>query len=489
MRLQSRPREWRRPPFRTTIGRVKPLSGLDSAFLSLETPETPMHVGSLHLYAVPARGRAGFFERAKKHIAGRLHLAPLFTRRLASLPLDVASPVWVEDREVDLDHHIRRIKLAKPGSMAVLEATVAKLHGELLDRSRPLWMFTVIEGLASGETAWYSKIHHATLDGAAGVQLATALLDDSAKPRKVPKPEKRPLEKSPGVAALLGAAITKSAGEYAKLARALPEVARVVSSGIDALAGLGAPKGKSGKNGWPIGPATAFNGPIGGQRAFATASIPFAEVKRIAKRHDAKVNDVVLALVSGALRRYLAAHQALPRKPLVAAMPVSLRAEGDSVYSTRATMVLANLATHLADPRERLEAIRASAGNAKAITVTARSIIPMDFPSIGAPWVLAAIARAYGYAQGVRSFPPLANVIVSNVVGPQAPLYLAGARMLTWWPASIVEHGLGVNITVQSYAGSLDFGFLAAKDAMPDVRKLADALYDAHHELKNLRGT
>ena len=197
---------------------------------------------------------------------------------------------------------------------------------------------------------------------------------------------------------------------------------------------------------------------------------------------------VVLALVSGALRRYLASHGGLPRKPLVAAMPVSLRAQGDSVYSTRVTMVLANLATHLADPLARLQAIRTSAGHAKALTVAARSIIPMDSPSLGAPWVIAAIARAYGYAQGVRAFPPLANVIVSNVAGPPAPLYLAGARMLSWWPVSIVEHGLGLNVTVQSYAGSLDFGIVAAKDAVPDVRKLADALYDAHEELKSLRG-
>ncbi|HEX4944356.1 MAG TPA: wax ester/triacylglycerol synthase family O-acyltransferase [Usitatibacteraceae bacterium] len=465
---------------------MKPLSGLDTAFLCLETPETPMHVGSLHLYRVQSRSRAGYFERAKKHIASRLHLAPVFTRRIASLPFDIASPVWVEDREVDLDHHIRRIRLRKPGTMAALEATVGRLHGELLDRNRPLWMFYVIEGLATGEVAWYSKIHHAALDGAAGVKLAEAILDASSKPRKVAGPAKRKLEKTPGVAELLGAAFTKSIAEYGKLVRSIPEGARVLKESLRAISSL-APPGKGSARGMPIGPATAFNIPIGGKRAFATASIPLTEVKTIARRHDAKVNDVVLALVSGAVRRYLITKNALPRKPLVAAMPVSLRAEGDSIYSTRATLVLANLATHLAHPLARLEAIRASAGNAKAITVKAKSIIPMDFPPLGAPWLLAAIARAYGYAQGVRSFPPLANLVVSNVPGPQAPLFLAGARMLTWWPVSIVEHGLGLNVTVQSYSGSLDFGLVAACDAMPDVRKLAAALYDAHEELKNAR--
>ncbi len=466
---------------------MKPLSGLDAAFLHLETPETPMHVGSLHLYRVPARARSSFHERVRRHVESRLHLVPVFTRRIASLPFDIASPVWTRDRAVDLDWHIRRVRLPKPGTMAQLEALVAKLHSELLDRDRPLWRFHVIEGLATGEVAWYSKIHHATLDGAAGVKLAEALLDATPKSRKVPKPAPRELEESPGMGELLGAAIAKSVAEYGKVLRAVPDAARIVGGSLAALSSLVAPPGGK-RRGLPIGPATRFNVPIGAARVFATASIPLGEVKAVAKRHGATVNDVVLALVSGAARSYLVAKRALPPEPLVAAMPVSLRAEGDSIYSTRATMVLANLATHLAHPKARLDAIRASAANAKALTLRAKSIIPMDLPAIGAPWVLSGIARAYGYAQGVKAFPPLANLVVSNVPGPQAPLYLAGARMLTWWPISIVEHGLGLNVTVESYCGSLDFGLVAAKEAMPDVRKLADALYDAHGELKKMRG-
>ena len=371
--------------------------------------------------------------------------------------------------------------------MAQLEALVARLHAKPLDRERPLWMFHLIEGLATGELAWYAKVHHAALDGAAGVKLAEALLDDSPRGRRIPPPRARVLEATPGIGDLLGAALSKSVAEYRKFLRAMPEAARVVTGGLAALSSLAAPAGGR-RRGLPIGPASPFNVPIGAERAFATASIPLASVKGIARRHGAKVNDVVLAVVSGAVRRYLLAKRILPASPLVAAMPVSLRAEGDSIYSTRATMVLANLATHIAEPRERLEAIRASAGNAKAITLRAKAIIPMDLPAIGAPWVISGIARAYGYAQAVKAFPPLANLVVSNVPGPQAPLYLAGARMLSWWPVSIVEHGLGLNVTVESYCGSLDFGIVAAKAAMPDVRKLADALYDAHEELKKIRG-
>ncbi len=463
---------------------MKPLSGLDSAFLYLETPETPMHVGSVHLYAVPARARAGYFARVVKHFAGRLHLASVFTRRVATLPLAIASPMWVEDREVDLAWHIQRVKLPKPGTLATLEACVAKLHAERLDRDRPLWRFYLIEGLASGHVAWYSKIHHATLDGAAGVQLAQAILDPSPVPRAVPRAKKRALESTPAVSELLAAALRKSAGEYAKLIRQIPELARVVKAGFaSGESTLPGAKSREPGRGLPMGPATVLNGPITAERTFATASIPLAEVKAIASRFEAKVNDVVLAMVSGMLRRYLMAHGAVPRKPLVAAMPVSLRAEGDEEYTTRATMVLANLATHLADPGKRLAAIRASAGNAKSITAKAKSVIPTDFPSIGAPWVLAAAARAYGYTQGVQGYAPLANVVVSNVPGPQAPLYLAGARMLTYWPVSIVEHGLGLNVTVQSYCGSLDFGLVAAKSAVPDIHALAQALHRSHEEL------
>lgn len=442
-----------------------------------------MHVGSLHLYQVPARERATFFARAREHVASRLHLVPVFTRRIASLPLDLASPVWVEDRAVDLDYHVRRVRLPRAGTLAQLERRVAKLHAELLDRERPLWRFYVIEGLASGEVAWYSKVHHAALDGAAGVKLAEALLDPSPRGRRIAPPAARKLEESPGLATLLGAAITKSVGGYGKALRALPDAARLVSDGLGAVSSLIRPAGGR-RGGLPVGPPTPFNVPIGAARSFATASLPLAEVKAIGKRHGATVNDVVLALVSGAVRSVLRRRRELPEEPLVAAMPVSLRAEGDSVYTTRATLVLASLATHLEDPVERLAAIRASAGRAKALTIKAKAIIPMDLPAIGTPWVISGIARAYGYAQAVRAFPPLANLVVSNVPGPIAPLYLAGARMKTWWPVSIVTHGLGLNITVESYAGSLDFGIVAAKDAVPDIRRLARALYDSHEELQ-----
>jgi WS/DGAT/MGAT family acyltransferase len=460
---------------------MTPLSGLDAAFLYLETPETPMHVGSVHLYELPRGEHEDFFERARHHVEGRLHLAPVFRRRLATLPLDLASPMWVEDRPVDLDYHLRRIVLPKPGTLATLEARVARLHSELLDREYPLWMFYLIEGLASGQLAWYSKIHHASLDGAAGVHLANALLDPTPEPRHLARPRRRPLEATPSNGELIRAALRNSAGQYAKVLRHLPELARVFGGFVSATP-ASAPAGA--RRPRTLSPRTMFNVAITPERSFATASIPLAGVKAIAARHGVTVNDVVLALASGALRRYLARHGGAPARPLVAAMPVSLRAAGDQDYTTRATMVLANLATDLADPLARLAAIHASAGAGKAVTSRARSVIPTDFPSLGAPWLLAVAASVYRRAQSLAAFPPLANVVISNVWGPQSPLYFAGARMLTYWPVSIVTHGLGLNITVQSYCGSLDFGLIAARRAVPDIDKLVHALHAAHAELK-----
>jgi WS/DGAT/MGAT family acyltransferase len=464
---------------------VKPLSGLDATFLYLEAPETPMHVGSLHLYEPPPGRRVDFLARARRHIRSRLHLAPVFRRRLATLPLELASPMWIEDRRVDLDHHVRRIVLPQPGTRAALEACVARLHGELLDRRRPLWMFYLIEGLASGHLAWYSKVHHAALDGAAGVQLANALLDLTPKPRRVPAPHRGRMEETPGLGSLVGAAFRNTAAQYVKLIRHLPDVARVIGGMIGKTrAGSSGRAHLDLRRNVAFGPRTPLNVAITAERTFATASLPLAEVKAIAARCDAKVNDVVLALASGALRRYLARHGGVPKRPLVAAVPVSLRDPGDTEYATRATMVLVSLATHLADPIARLNAIRTSTGAAKALTAHARSVLPTDFPSLGAPWILAAVGRLYGRAQQVEAFPPLANVVISNVPGPQSPLYLAGAKMLTYWPASIVEHGLGLNITVQSYCGSLDFGLVAARKAVPDIRKLVRALHEAYEELR-----
>jgi len=458
---------------------MKTLSALDGTFLHLESHQTPMHVGSLHEFELPRGYRGDFHARLRRQMAQRIHLAPIFTRKLAAMPLDFANPVWVETDEIDLDYHVQRVTLPRPGTHRQLEECVAALHAERLDRSRPLWRIAVIDGLQNGRAAYYIQVHHAVLDGQAGVLLAQALFDVTphARPRT---PRQLVPAEHPGTLALAGAALRHDAGQLVKGLRHLPD-------GVKTLVGvLRAPssgsKGRLGEN-FSFGPKTVLNVPITAARDFAAHSIPLDTLKSLAHAHDATLNDIVLALCGSVLRRYLAQHGALPEKPLMAAMPISLRAAGNADYSTQATMTLVNLHTPISDPVMRLRAIRDSASAMKGLARQAQGVIPTDFPSIGVPWVLPALARWYGRSGLAAAIPPIANVVISNVPGPQLPLYAAGARMVSYWPVSIVEHSLGLNITVMSYAGAMGFGFTAARCAVPDASELTAALQGALEEL------
>lgn len=452
---------------------MTPLSALDALFLHLETPATPMHVGALHRLRAP-RDRDGYLERLRAVVASRLHLAPPFTRQLVTMPLDFADPVWVEAAKVDVARHIRRVRLPRPGTEAQLHALVARLHARLLDRSRPLWRMTLIEGLESGEFALFTQFHHATLDGAAGVLLGQALLDLGPRPRRVPPPPEHAPEPAPGTLRLAATGLASSARKTARLARGLPSLAKSVAAAVGLLAQPQVARQSGARGG--LGPATPLNRAIRPARRVATLSLPLAPIKVVARARGVTLNDVVLSIVAGGLREYLQAHQALPDKPLVAAIPVSLRESGNSAFSTLATMTLTSLATGSADPLERLARVHEAASAAKALTGSLRGLIPTDLPSLGLPWLLSAGAALYARASAREHLPPIANLVVSNVPGPPVPLYLAGARVLTWWPMSIVEHGLGLNITLMSYAGSLDFGLVAARDAVPDLDRLVQAL-------------
>lgn len=483
---------------------MKSLSGLDGAFLHLETPATPMHVASLHCFDLPPGYRKHFANEIRRQLQRRLHLAPVLLRKLAPMPLQFANPVWVEEPAPDLDWHVTELRLPEPGTRAQLEDCAGALHSQLLDRSRPLWQITVIGGLASGQKAYYVKIHHALLDGQAGVMLAKVLFDLAPQPAVAARKAKaasaaapeagesgEPAEpaESPGMLALAAAALRHDAAQYVKLVRHLPEVVTTLAGllGVGkgdkpAAAAPPAGKGRLGQN-FAFGPKTPLNVPITGERGFAGVTLPLELLQQLAAQHEAKLNDIVLALCSGALRRYLARHGGIPRRPLIATMPISLRSAGNTEFTTQATLSLVNLHTQLADPVRRLRAIRDAAGAVKALARTARSVIPTDFPSIGTPWLLQGLAALYGKSRLAGAIPPIANVVISNVPGPSMPLYAAGARMTDYWPLSITEHGVGLNITVMSYAGTMGFGFTTACCAVPDARELSAALLEALDEL------
>lgn len=465
---------------------MKQLSGLDAAFLHLELPEMPMHIGALHLFDLPKNYRGDFYDDVKAHVAGRMHLAGLFTKKLAHLPLDFANPVWVEDGNVDLDYHVQHVTLSKPGTMAQLEATVGRLHSQLLDRSRPLWEFHVIEGLQSGQAALYVKVHHSAIDGVGAESLARAVLDLSPKPRKMPSARKRPAAASePGVGAMLVNVLRHTATQYWKIVKYLPTTARVAGS-------LMLPrKGQGGKRGGPakrltLGPRTPLNVSLTNQRVFATARVPLDEAKAIGKAFGGSLNDAVLAICSTALRRYLKAKDALPDEPLNVLMPVNLREQGNTEQNNQFSLMLTRLPTNQVGAKERILEIVQLSSSLKSTIKRVKSVLPTDLPSIGVPWLMSGLASLYSRTRLADKMPPIANVLISNVPGAQVPMYLAGARMTSYYPISIPLHGVGLNITVLSYNGALDFGLIACRRAMPDVRELATFISEAHQELMTL---
>jgi WS/DGAT/MGAT family acyltransferase len=486
------------------------LGGIDASFLYLETPEMPMHVGGLNLFELPAGYKGDFLENVRRHIESRMHLAPVFQRKLLNMPFDLANPVWVADDDLDLEYHIRSTVLPKPGNRAQLDHLVGRLHSSQLDRSRPLWEFYVIEGVqnppdapkGTRRVAFYSKVHHAALDGEGGAVLAQSIMDLGPVPRTVrPAPPRRPMDHDTyGIAELAGAGLKNSVVQAAKLARALPALLRSTfqmlrpapgdpPTGAEAAAPspASAPKGLKGAlgNQW-FGPRTPINVNVTNQRIFSSFSIPLDALKHIAKGHGVTLNDVVMAICSGALRRYLADRGGVPAQPLLAGVPVSLREKGNTEMNTQASMMRVSLASTVADPLARLQAIRQSSLAAKAMTASMKSVMPMDFPSFGAPWLIGGMASLYSRSRLANRLPPVVNVAISNVPGPKFALYLAGAKMLTYYPVSIAGHSMALNVTVQSYNGSLDFGLTACRKAMPDLPELARYMQAAHEELRQL---
>ncbi len=469
---------------------MRHLSVVDGAFLHLESPEMPMHVGSLALFEPPVNPQNSWYDALKTHVMGRMHLAPVFTRKLALMPFDLANPVWIHDDDIDIDYHVRYLVLNKPGTTVQLEALAARLHSSLLDRSRPLWEFYVIEGLADGRVGFYSKVHHAAVDGQAAVAMANSVFDIAPEPRRVKPP--RPARSNRyqlGVAELLGAALSNQVQQAVQFAKLVPPLgAAALQAAQDALAKRREkPADSSAKaaSKFKLAPATPFNTSITNQRAFAGVSLPLGEVKQMGKLLGASINDMVLWLCSTALREYLAESRELPGKSLVAGVPISLRAEGDTSSNNQVSVTVIDLATQVKDPVERLRMIMAGTKAMKQQMGAFGSLIPTDFPSLGSPWLLSGLASLYGRSR-IADKLRIANVVISNVPGPQVPLYLAGAKMVGNYPLSIVVHGIALNITVQSYMGQLDFGLIACRRAMRDVDQLALQLHKALEVLRTL---
>jgi WS/DGAT/MGAT family acyltransferase len=414
------------------------------------------------------------------------------------VPFGLDHPYWIEDPDFDLDFHVRHIGLPPPGDHRQLSEQVSRIVARPLDRSRPLWELYVIEGLEGGLTAQLTKIHHCAIDGASGAELLTTLLDITPEPRKVEPPRRawRP-EPEPTQLEMLARGSWAIAGTPRKAVRLgrqairhLPELA--TSLGFGELPGTSLLNRLTGRKPDPMlsqetvkAPRTSFNDRITPHRRFAFGSLSLDDVKDIKKHLGVTVNDVVLALCSGALRRYLSERNELPPDPLVAMVPVSIRTEEQKgTFGNQVSAMTASLHTHVADPLERLRRIHESMRIAKEQHEALPASLLQDFAQFAPPAVAARAARVIARATVSNLMDVPFNVVVSNVPGPQFPIYGVGARLVANYPVSAINDGVGLNITVQSYDGSLDFGIIACRELMPDVWDLIDFLREALDELK-----
>jgi WS/DGAT/MGAT family acyltransferase len=477
---------------------VQQLTGLDTSFLNIETPTTYGHVSGLAIYDPSTAPGPITLDGLKALLESRMHLLPPLRRRLVEVPFGLDHPFWIEDPDFDIDFHVRHMGLPPPGDARQLGEQVSRIVARPLDRSRPLWELYLIEGLEGGYVAQLTKIHHCAIDGVSGAEILTTLLDVAPEPRRVDPPRRawRP-EAVPTQVEMLARGLWGVAGTPRKgwrvgreAMRNLPAVAETL--GLPELPGTSLLNRMIGRRNQPLlseepspVPRTPFNDRITPHRRFAFGSLSLEEVKEIKKLLGVTVNDVVLGLCAGALRRYLQERRRLPADPLVAMVPVSVRTEEQKgTFGNQVSAMTTSLHTHVADPIERLSRIHESMRVAKDKHQALPASLLQDFAQFAPPAVAARAARVIARATVASWMDIPFNVVISNVPGPQFPLYCLGARLVAHYPVSAINDGVGLNITVQSYDGSLDFGLVACRELLPDVWDLMDDLRAALAELR-----
>lgn len=457
---------------------------IDASFLHMETEEMSGHVASAPLFKLPPGVDADtFFHQLKEHLASRMHLLKTYKVRRVNTPFNIDNPVWVEADDIDLDYHVRRWRVPAPGNLAQYEKACAEISEIKLDLDRPLWQYTLIEGLANDHVGLMIKIHHAVIDGESGVQQLEVMFDPTPTPRKMEVPAPKTSAPVPGMAELLFDAFARFSLQPIEIMAKLPTIARAAEQATRQTFN------QMMKNGIRLSaPPTPFNRPISKNRIYAMCSLDLNEAKALKKVANVTINDVVLAVSAGGLRRFLERRDALPEQELLSAIPVSLRrsnAGEKTDMGTLATNMTCGLATHIADAATRLQAIHQNTIEAKEIVEATKDAMMDDLNVFGLPAAVNALLRSYGAFNLADYHRPMVNVIVSNVPGPRQKVYLSGAEMLHYHPVSSVAHGLGLNITVQSYMNNLDFGLLACRNLMPDLELLRDDMEEAFEELKD----
>jgi diacylglycerol O-acyltransferase len=461
----------------------------DAFFLLNETRQTPMHVGGVNLYTLPdGADEHEFLSKLGDLLRQEGAMRRPFGERLKLGPLGVAGPIWwEEDDQLELDYHVRHSALPKPGRYRELFALVSRLHGTLLDRSRPLWEMHLIEGLQKRQFATYMKAHHCAIDGVGSMHLTNSMLSAGPRTRAKISPFSREAEEA--YRKRIGAGRAAGAKPTPRDIKAVAEALKAqIGSAGNVAAAIGRYAnvwlGRGGDLSVPFRaiPRTSFNTAVSGARRFVAQSWPFDRVRAMGKAFDGTLNDAVLAMCAGALRRHLIEEGELPRHSLKAMAPISLRAEGDMDSANAVGFLTADLATNIADPAKRVRAIQHSMKAGKQqLSGMSRSEVELYTVVTQAPLLLATML-------GLASRFPAFSTVISNVPGPRQPMFWNGARLEGIYPASIPFHGFAMNITLVSYAENLDFGIIACRRSVPHVQRLIDYLEDALVELEDAAG-
>jgi diacylglycerol O-acyltransferase len=470
----------------------KSLNPLDRLFLAAETSESLMHVGVLIPFTPPPGGGRDVLRALRDEIKQKRGTNPPWNLKLRHPDL-LTSPLqaWVEDPEFDLDYHVRRSALPSPGDERELGILISRLHSIKLDFHRPPWEFYFIEGLEGGRVAIFSKVHHSLVDGYTGMRLLVRSFSrdaadlDTPMFYTLPPPERAPLVNDGAASGPKPRALGRAEEEPAPTLGHLLQVVReqlgaAKDAGKALLNVLRASRDNDRSLVAPLqAPISALNRRISRNRRFATQQYATDRLRRVAKAHDGTLNDVVLALCGSALRRLLAEQGSLPKEPLTAMLPVNVRPKDDPGGGNEVGAILASLATDVADPVARLQAIIASTKRAKSqLQGMSKSAILQYSAMLLTPALLSQIPGAAGRVR------PAFNIVVSNVPGPETPLHFRGWRAEALYPLSIPFHGHGLNITVNGYAGTLNFGFIGCRDTIPHLQRLAVYSGDALEELE-----
>ena len=482
---------------------MRQLTSLDAQFLALENDRHVGHVGSLAILdPATAPGGEVTCRSIRRLIRERLPALPPLRWRVREVPLRLDYPYWVEDPDFDLDYHVRELALPRPGSDRQLAAQVARIVSRPLDRARPLWELYVVEGLASGLVGVLTKIHHAVVDGMSGAEVMGLLLD--LEPTASPAGDGEadgpsPSAGEPGELEMLARGAVGVAKYPLRVIRGLPSAALHAAEApavFSPIPGATTASRLVGRAAGMLGsdviehpelraPRTSFSGRVSPHRRFAFGQLSLDEVKAVKRSFGVTVNDVVVTLCAGAVRRWLVAHDELPDEPLVAQIPVSVRTrEQRGTYGNRILLMRAPLFTDEADPVRRLERTHEALLEMKDRHRALPAELLQDANHFIPPAVFSRAARLSFRVASGRAGRPNWNLVISNVPGPQFPLYMAGARLVANYPVSVITDGMGLNITVMSYCGSLDFGLVADRDQMPDVASLLDGLSSSLEELR-----